>query len=262
MAKIRTNAIDIHYQLLGKGEETVVFNHGLVMDNLSSWYFTLGTRVTDFAGSLMYDLRGHGKTTRPDTGYTLSHFVGDLAGLLDGLGITAPVYLVGNSFGGVLNLAFAVRYPNRTAGIVLIDSHIGDSGFAAAMDETLSLEGEARDRAIAASFKSWLGRHSARKRTRLADQAKGLVHGTSLVRDIRDFDVLSAQALARITCPVLAVYGEHSDLRDKGEALASLVPRCDHRVIEGCTHSVIWEATEALCALVRAWLKSHVKKEG
>jgi len=269
VAEIRVNAIDIHYQFLrggeknfgggekslGGGEKTVVFNHGLVMDNLSSWYFTLGTKVTDFAGSLMYDLRGHGKTERPETGYTLPDFVEDLSALLYGLGITAPVYLVGNSFGGILNLAFALKYPERTAGIVLIDSHIGDSGFAPEMIDTLSLRGEARDKAIASSFKTWLGRHSSRKRTRLADNARGLVYGTSLINDIRNFKTIPAQSLARIACPVLAIYGEHSDIRDKGETVASLLPKCDYRVIKGCTHSVIWEATEELCEQVTRWLK-------
>ncbi|WP_300671377.1 alpha/beta hydrolase [Desulfoluna sp.] len=254
MAVIRANAIDIHYQYLGSGEKTVVFHHGLIMDNLSSWYFTLGTRVSGFARALMYDLRGHGKTQRPESGYTLPDFVADLAALLDGLGLVDPVYLVGNSFGGILNLAFALAYPERTAGIVLIDAHIGDSGFAADMTETLSLEGDARDRAIAASFKTWLGRHSSRKRNRLADNAHGLVYGTSLVHDIRNFRPISEHSLAEIACPVLAIYGEHSDIRDKGEILKSLLPQCDFRVIKGCTHSVIWEATEELCEQVTRWL--------
>ena len=52
------------------------------------------------------------------------------------------------------------------------------------MTSTLGLTGEARDQKIAASFQSWLGRHSARKRTRLAAAAEALVEGTSLVADL------------------------------------------------------------------------------
>lgn len=257
MGKIRANSITIHYQFPGEGERAVVFNHGLVMDNLSSWYFTLGSKVSEFAQSLMYDLRGHGKTQRPETGYTINDFLEDLSELLYGLDVKKPVYLIGNSFGGVLNLAFALKYPERTKGIVLIDSHLGDSGFAADMVETLSLKGEERDKAIASSFSDWLGRHSDRKRNRLAENAKSLVYGTSLVNDIRNSEILPETSLSEISCPVLAIYGEYSDIRGKGERVASLLPDCEYRIMKGCTHSVIWEATPELCKLVTDWLKCH-----
>lgn len=256
MAVVNANTIDIHYQMVGNGEKTVVFNHGLVMDNLSSWYFTLGNKVTGFASSLMYDLRGHGKTDRPEDGYSVQDLAEDLSELLKKLGIDRPVYLVGNSFGGILNLAFALKYPERTAGIVLIDSHIGDKGFADSMTETLSLKGEARDRAIAESFSEWLGRHSSRKRNRLAENAKALVYGTSLVNDIRNSKVIQEEELGRIQCPVLAIYGENSDIREKGEKLSKLIPGCEYRMIRGSTHSILWEATEDLCEQVTGWLKS------
>ncbi len=227
------------------------------MDNLSSWYFTLGNKVAEFAGSLMYDLRGHGKTGRPETGYAISDFVDDLSALLDNLGILHPVYLVGNSFGGIINLAFALKYPERTAGIVLIDSHIGDSGFSSEMTETLSLKGEARDRAIASSFKEWLGRNSRRKSNRLADNARSLVYETSLIKDIQGSEIIKEQDLAQINCPVLAIYGENSDIRIKGEQIAPLIPDCDFRIFKNATHSVIWEATDELCKQVTSWLKNQ-----
>src|ERR1700761_2490450 len=79
----------------------VVFVHGLVMDNLSSFYYTLAGPVTA-AGArvLLYDLRGHGGSERAPRGYATSDQAADLIGLLDASGVTEPVHLVANSFGG------------------------------------------------------------------------------------------------------------------------------------------------------------------
>ena len=81
MADVTANGLLFHYQTLGKGrgdDRLVVFLHGLVMDNLSSWYFTVANPVAVHAEVLLYDLRGHGKSERPEAGYSVSDHVDDL----------------------------------------------------------------------------------------------------------------------------------------------------------------------------------------
>jgi pimeloyl-ACP methyl ester carboxylesterase len=238
--------VRFHVQRMGAGARTVVFLHGLVMDNLSSWYFTVANPVAKECAVLLYDLRGHGRSERPKTGYTVADMVADLAGILEEAGIDQPVDLVGNSFGGLLALAFASAHPERVSGVVLVDAHTSDEGWGLSMAETLGLEGEERDKMIAESFQSWLGRHSERKRNRVAQVARELVYDTSLVRDLRDSPPFSTEALQEITCPVLAIYGERSDVRTRGEWLASVLPDCQLRLLDGCTHSVLWEATDVV----------------
>jgi pimeloyl-ACP methyl ester carboxylesterase len=261
MADAVVGGVRLHYERLGdrvQGHAPAVFLHGLVMDNLSSWYFTVANAAAQLTQVLVYDLRGHGKSERPQTGYTLDAMVFDLAGLLDAaLGPDVPVHLVGNSFGGLLALAFAAQHPARTAGLVLVDAHLGDEGFGAQMATTLGLEGEERDRAIAASFQDWLGRHSERKRNRLADNARALVSGTSLIADMRGTPPLRAEALARITAPTLALYGERSDLRPKSERVLSALPHSTLRIIPGCTHSILWEATERVRTEILDFLRER-----
>lgn len=245
MADVIANGVRHHVQRLGTpaSERTVVFVHGLVMDNLSSFYFTLANPVAAHSEVVLYDLRGHGMSERPATGYRVPDLVDDLRALLDAMAIERPVYLVGNSFGGLLALAFAAKHPGRTAGLALIDAHDGTDGWAHQMASSLSLRGDARDGAIAANFQSWLGRHSERKRNRLAKAAEALVEGTSLVEDLRGSPPLTHDSLASITCPTLALYGETSDVRDRGEQLARTLPNCTLEILPGCTHSVLWEAT-------------------
>ncbi len=145
MADVVANGVRHHVQRLGRGDQTVVFVHGLVMDNLSSFYFTLANPIAERAEAVLYDLRGHGMSERPATGYRVADLVADLAALLDALAIDRPVALVGNSFGGLLALAFAVHHPERVSRLALIDAHDGTLGWAAQMAETLALKGDARD---------------------------------------------------------------------------------------------------------------------
>jgi pimeloyl-ACP methyl ester carboxylesterase len=252
MADVVANGVRHHVQRLGRSSSRppVALLHGLVMDNLSSFYFTLANPIAEATEAILYDLRGHGMSERPASGYAVDDLVADLRALLDTLAPTGQVALVGNSFGGLLALAFASAYPERVARIALIDAHDGSDGWAAQMASTLLLQGDARDAAIAQNFRAWLGRHSDRKRTRLARAAEQLVERTTMIEDLRRSPPLSAERLARITCPVLALYGEHSDVRARGEALAATLPRCTLELVAGCTHSVLWEATAHVRARV------------
>ncbi|KEQ52323.1 alpha/beta fold hydrolase [Sphingobium chlorophenolicum] len=93
------------------------------------------------------DLRGYGLTDRPDRveDYDLAHLLGDLIGLLDARGIEKAVW-VGHDWGGLLAWQLPLFYPERTAGVVGVNTpfvphwmvwlhpdHIGDlapEGFA------------------------------------------------------------------------------------------------------------------------------------
>ena len=260
MPEVAARGLVFHVQRLGAPERPakVVFLHGLVMDNLSSFYFTLASPLAATCDVVLYDLRGHGMTTRPKDGYTLSDMVSDLDAVLTALAIEQPVFLVGNSFGGLLGLAFAARFPERARGVALIDGHVGESGWAHKMAATLALTGEERDRQIAVSFESWLGRHSEKKSNRLARSASALVYGTSLVEDMKSSDALTEAEIRCVTAPVLALYGETSDLRPAAERVASLLPSCDLRILPGCTHSVLWEATAAVRDAITGWIAAQL----
>ncbi len=246
MSLVAANGLIHHVQTLGEGPSAVVFLHGLVMDNLSSWYFTAGPKVGAAHRAVMVDLRGHGKTERPRTDFHLDDFVADLAALLDALELTEPVALVGNSFGGQLAATFASRYPHRVRRVVLVDAHLGKDGWGDAMAETLSLTGEAREAAIATHFASWLGRNSRRKSNRLADSARDLVEGTTLVADLQRSPGLDDAGLTRLTMPVVALYGEASDVADEAVRLLAHAPHARVQWFPEATHSLLWERTEAV----------------
>ncbi|WP_298266547.1 alpha/beta fold hydrolase [Geobacter sp.] len=107
--------VSIHYEELGEGFP-VVFVHGWAMSG----------RVWAFQGELaerfrlvMPDLRGHGKSTAPETGYAFADFAADLVALFDRLGIRRGA-LVGWSLGVQVALEAYPALAERLAALVLV----------------------------------------------------------------------------------------------------------------------------------------------
>ena len=262
MSFLTVDSTQIHYQLLEpKLEEgqvkppCVVFLHGFVMDNLSSWFFTLANPVAQFTRALVYDLRGHGFSERPKTGYTIDTHLKDLKSLIENVVSGEKVILVGNSYGGLLALNFAAQYPELVAGLVLIDAQVNDAAWKQQMLSTFSLQGEERDRVIIENFDNWLGRRSVRKSRRLEENAKDLLYNTSLMDDLRVETLMTDDDLHKITKPCFAMYGGESDILATAHQLESVMPNCHLQIVEGSTHSVLWEQTE----LVKAWIIDSIQ---
>ena len=67
------------------------------------------------------DLRGHGESDKPLTGYAMDDFVADIDHFIETLDLGRPLF-IGHSFGGSIALDYADRWPDRIAGLVLLDS--------------------------------------------------------------------------------------------------------------------------------------------
>ena len=71
------------------------------------------------------DLRGHGRSDKPDDGYDFATISHDLEALIRAIGFERPV-LVGQSWGAGVVLDFGVHNPELTRGIVLVDGGLTD----------------------------------------------------------------------------------------------------------------------------------------
>ena len=118
MPKIEANGISFHYWQSGKGPD-VILTHGLG-GNLAGWHLTLVPELQGSYRVTTYDLRGHGRSDAPETGYTNRNMAEDLRGLMDALGIDRA-HLVGHSWGGDISLQFALLYPDRVRSMVLVE---------------------------------------------------------------------------------------------------------------------------------------------
>jgi pimeloyl-ACP methyl ester carboxylesterase len=236
----------------------VAFVHGLVLDDLASFYYTIaGPVAAAGARVVLYDLRGHGLSERTSTGYTAADSVADLFAVLDALGCDQPVYLVSNSFGGLVSLQAALARPDRIAGMVLIEAY-GPAEHRGLWAEDLL--NTLNKNALTLEYERHPDQYRAlgwRRPARQAATAGALLNGTSLLRDLAAAEPISAARLSALACPVLAVYGEQSDVAHNGRILARAVPGCVLHLVPGVAHTVLSEASPALLEVMLPWLARH-----
>jgi 3-oxoadipate enol-lactonase len=101
-------------------ETPVVLIHGHSAD-LRLWKPQVGPLLHAGYRVVRYDVRGHGRSTVPTTGYSWEHYQADLRALLDHLRLER-VHLAGISMGGAIALQFALDGPGRVASLALLDS--------------------------------------------------------------------------------------------------------------------------------------------
>lgn len=115
-----SNSIELPYVEQGDASGVpVIFLHGYT-DSWRSFELLLPylpERVRAFG----LTQRGHGDASRPETGYSQSDFAADVAAFMDAVGLQSAV-IVGHSMGGLNAQRFAIDYPDRTNGVVLIST--------------------------------------------------------------------------------------------------------------------------------------------
>lgn len=116
--------IQLHYRAWGaESTPPLVLVHGLASTS----------RIWDLVAPILaekyfvsaYDQRGHALSEKPERGYDLPTMLADLVGFIDALHLEKPI-VVGHSWGANLALAYAASYPDRCAGLALVDGGVHD----------------------------------------------------------------------------------------------------------------------------------------
>ena len=265
------DGLRLHVQQAGAGPDVVLI-HGVTGD-LSIWFLseamkTLG--VTHRATA--YDLRGHGYSDAPPTGYTSADHAGDLVALMDALGI-ARAHLVGHSFGGVIALHAAVLTPDRVESIVLSDPyfpalrHLED---VSRWGHWQNFRKEAQDAGVTLSDEHWydIGRffdqvmHLDEEAMLRFRQAVGLPGLNRLLRlgkttcgdDAKAEAGLTAELIDGVRHPVLALFGEFSPFLATADYLADHLPNCRKAIVPGAKHRAPEEAPAEFLRLILEFL--------
>ena len=118
MATLHLNGIDVHYEVHGEGFPLLLI-HGLG-SCLEDWEF----QVPEFAKQyrvITYDLRGHGRSGKPEGPYSMAQFAEDAAELLRALGVDSA-HVVGISLGGGIAFQLVVSHPALVKSLVIVNS--------------------------------------------------------------------------------------------------------------------------------------------
>jgi pimeloyl-ACP methyl ester carboxylesterase len=104
----------------GSGTPTVVIEPSFG-GSAAEWE-SIAERIAEETTVVAYNRVPYGASSRARDRRSAGHIAADLDGVLRELGIAGPIILVGHSMGGVYARAFAARYLDRVAGMVLVDS--------------------------------------------------------------------------------------------------------------------------------------------
>jgi pimeloyl-ACP methyl ester carboxylesterase len=100
----------------------VLMVHGLAA-SLHDWDDLISPLAQSGYAGYALDLLGHGDSIKPDGvhDYSFDSVFDHMLGWIDSLSLTGPAILIGHSLGGGLALRYAMRYPERVRGLVLIN---------------------------------------------------------------------------------------------------------------------------------------------
>lgn len=121
---IKSGKHEIYLERYGTSHQAIVvlLHHGL--GSCSAWKGQIPTLVENGQEVWVYDRWGYGLSSdRPalDPPW-FEEDVADLARLLEG--ITKPVILIGHSDGGNIAMSYALRYPEKVLGLMIVAAHI------------------------------------------------------------------------------------------------------------------------------------------
>ena len=120
---IEVNGYRTHYFDEGEGP-IVVLMHGasIAIDAWLTWHGTITHLSTNFR-VVAFDQPGFGRTDMPKDGHYLNRLLrtDHALAFLDRLGVERAI-LVGHSWGGAFATAYALAFPERTAGLVLLSA--------------------------------------------------------------------------------------------------------------------------------------------
>ena len=114
------DGIRIAYEVHGEGVPALVFVHGWSCDR-SFWKQQLQPFSKQFK-VVAVDLAGHGESGLGRESWTIAAFGGDVAAVVDKLGLK-HIILIGHSMGGDVIVEAARQLPGRVAGLIWVDTY-------------------------------------------------------------------------------------------------------------------------------------------
>ncbi|HET7883392.1 MAG TPA: alpha/beta fold hydrolase [Acetobacteraceae bacterium] len=223
-----------------------------------------------------FDHRGQGRSDRADPAtYTLDENVQDMEALRCHLGL-GPIVSIGTSYGGMVAMAHAARYPDAVSHLVLVVT-AAHGGFIERAQVFVREHGTDEQREVCETL--WTGGFRSEEEMRRYYRAMGPLYARSYdaasgdagrARTIhspeplnrafgpdgflRSFDL--RPELSRITAPTLVLAGRHDWIcpPEFSEEIASLIPGADLRIFERSSHSIRGDEPEAMVDAILGFL--------
>lgn len=235
----------------GEGEPIVLI-HGVGVDH--RMWGPIAARLAETRAVIRYDLLGHGASALPPASAALTDYVGQLAALLDALGVDR-CDVAGFSLGSTIARGFAVRHGDRLRRLALL---YGVYDRDAAQKESVRArlaEAEAKGPTslVEAAVERWFTPALHARRPDVIAAVRRRLHDNDpkgFLPAYRVFALTEEEAIgppAAIHCPCLVMTGEfdRNSTPAMSRALAAALPDARCVVLPGLAHMGLVEDPEA-----------------
>ncbi|HLY37370.1 MAG TPA: alpha/beta hydrolase [Candidatus Binatia bacterium] len=253
--------VSLRYDRVGAGP-AVLLIHGWTF-NRTVWERQV-LALRDRHTVITVDLRGHGESSHPRTGYTISAMATDLEHLVRALNVP-QVVLVGWSMGGIVALDLARRLGERVRGLALVCTTAG--GLMAADNDLAVPEKEVEEMkaAMAADFRGFARQFATRLFKRgpespfhawAVDQTQKTPPQVALACMDAVFAIDFRPALKTLDVPTAVIHGRHDAVFPPahGEALKKGIKGATLTILEDSGHTPFLEEPEAFNAALGSLL--------
>jgi 3-oxoadipate enol-lactonase len=263
MPKIGVNGIELYYELSGPEDAPVLVLSNGVMMSTASWAFQ-NKALNRHLRVLLYDCRGMWQSDHPEGSYSMEQHADDLAGLLEALEID-KAHIAGISYGAEVSMTFALRYPEKTRSLIVIDgvSEIHPLLRAQTYPWLMAAERHDAELLLNTSYhmnfaEDWIKANQAFIETSVERYA--LLDMDALVRLMKSFYALDmTDALPKIQAPTLVIAGEEDLIkgREFAEIIAAQISNSELAIIPGAGHAVCLEKPAILNTLLLGFVTKN-----
>ena len=237
----------MYYEVHGEGQPLVLLHGGLMTIDLS-----FGAVLPELAASrqvIATELQGHGRTADIDRDLELGALAGDVAALLDHLGIERADVL-GFSLGGGVALQLALDHPGRVNRLILASVSTAPDGMHEEITDPARHATSTR-MPTAADFQQMQDAYA-----RLApDPGHFGAFAAKASQAVGSLKGWTATELGGITAPTLLVFGDHDFIRlEHAVEMHGLIPGAQLAVLPGATHMAVMRRADLIVPLVRDFL--------
>jgi pimeloyl-ACP methyl ester carboxylesterase len=258
----------IYYEVHGDGEALLLI---MGLGGSSALWFPQVPAISRQYRVVTFDNRGTGQSDKPDAPYTMEMMVGDIAGLLEAVGIHAT-HVFGISMGGMIAQHFALLHPGRVASLILGCTTCGGPHSAIPDVEAISplfdmermqelpLEERAREVIPFLLSQDFIDNNPSSIQQLIATMME---HPTPLHAYMRQAQAVmehdTYERLPEIKVPTLVIAGDADKLVpiENSRILASRIPKAELIILKNMGHGFNIEAADETNKAVLDFLGSH-----
>jgi pimeloyl-ACP methyl ester carboxylesterase len=240
------NGLKMYYEVHGTGRPLVLLHGGLM--TIES-FGDLWPKLTTDRQIIATELQGHGRTADIDRDIDLRYLAGDVAALLDHLGI-GQADVLGFSLGGGVALQLALDHPDRVGRVILASVSYASDGFHAEISDPAQHATSTR----MPTAEDFLQMREAYARL-APDPGHFEAFAAKTSQAVGSLKGWTAAELGRIGAPTLLVFGDHDFIRlEHAVEMHALIPGAQLAVLPGATHMDVMRRTDLIVPLVRDFL--------